>query len=109
MSDLRRVCLPYCLQKQPDGRYVLLNRDYKPLGFATSGRVDYAQYPIAHALKLTRKAVEAISVNGVVKEDAIYLYDDGCIPTDSAAHMARYLEKIAVLAKVQLERGTSDD
>ena len=35
LGDFRSVFMPYCLRKQKDGRYVVLNREYKPVGFFT--------------------------------------------------------------------------
>ena len=44
-KDLRATLLPYCLQRLPDGSYIALNRDYKPLGFIGCGWVRYEDYP----------------------------------------------------------------
>ncbi len=49
--DFRCVHLPYCIKRLPDGRHVVLNRDYKPLGFKTREHVEYESYPIAVKLK----------------------------------------------------------
>jgi hypothetical protein len=34
LDDFRAVFLPYCLEKRNGGRYVVLNREYKPVGIA---------------------------------------------------------------------------
>lgn len=41
MTDFRASYLPYCLIRQADGRYAVVNRRYKPLGYITSDWVDY--------------------------------------------------------------------
>ena len=62
LHDFRSVNLPYCLKKQPDGKYVVLNREYKPIGFKTKDWVGYEQYPVAVKIKgLTAKVAAKIS------------------------------------------------
>ncbi len=38
-DDVRKIHLPYYLQKLDDGRFVILNRIYKPLGFQSRNEV----------------------------------------------------------------------
>ncbi|MGH8237128.1 MAG: hypothetical protein ACREXP_08915 [Steroidobacteraceae bacterium] len=81
----------------------MLNREYKPLGFRTKDSVNYAGYPICVKLRGLRAATGAkISYRGSPDLDVIYLYNDGCIPTDSAAHMTAYLKRLAVFAKLKV-------
>ena len=65
-------------------------------------QVDYESYPVAVKLKLAPKTIQKLSWNGSDDPVKIYLYDDGCIPTDSTKHMTAYLDKIALLAKVKV-------
>ena len=62
MNDFRAICLPYCLKKQNDGTYLVLNREYKPLSFKT--REDNylnQELPIYLKIKnLTSKTIEKI-------------------------------------------------
>ena len=100
--DFRCIHLPYCIKKLPDGNHIVLNRDYKPIGFRTSACLDYEAYPVGVKFKrLTAKTVEKLSYKGSVDADAIYLYNDGCIPTESEKNMREYLERLAVLAKLK--------
>lgn len=102
-ADLRAIILPYCLIRQADGRYVITNREYKPLGFMTEKWVDYAQHPIAYRIKgLTEKKAAQLSARGEAKLDRIYLYNDGCVPTHSKQDMQAYLERLAVLASLKV-------
>jgi len=104
-SDICCVHLPYCVQRQDDGRYVVLNRDYKPLGFTSSNWIDYSEYPVAVRFKgLTAKTAAKISYKGSEELSSIYLYNDGCIPTASKPDMAAYLGRLAHLAKLKIVR-----
>lgn len=104
LKDFRSVHLPYLLQRQPDGRYVVLNREYKPLGFQTKEHYNYDDYPIAVKIKgLTTLRISKISFDGSTDAESIYLYNDGCIPTDSAAAMNAYLARLAILAKLEYD------
>ena len=82
LTDFRSVHLPHCLKRLPSGRYVILNRQYKPIGFQMREHVDYEAYPIAIQFKrLTAATVAKLSHNGKADTDHIFLYSDSCIPT----------------------------
>lgn len=82
LGDVRSVHLPYCIERQADGRYVVLNREYKPLGFKTKDFIKYENYPVGVKLPGLRPATAAkISYNASKDLGTIYLYDDGCVPT----------------------------
>jgi hypothetical protein len=51
-QQLIKQLLPYCLSPVPDGRWILLNREYKPIGWpvARTGRIDYARPEFASLL-----------------------------------------------------------
>ena len=62
LKNFREIFMPYCLVKQGDGSWVVLNRDYKPVGFRTRAHVDYGDYPISvHLKKLTPALLESVS------------------------------------------------
>lgn len=97
-GELRITHFPYCLERQPDGRHVVLNRNYKPIGFFTADWVNYADHPVAVKIKnIGPKQAAALSYEGNPSVDHIYLYNDGCIPTRSAEHMQAYLQRLAAL------------
>ena len=105
LNDFRSVHLPYCLCREEDGSYVVLNREYKPLGFRTREHIDYGKYPIAVKFKrFTPKAAAKLSWNNSGAMDRIYLYDDSCTPTKSPKFMKMYLEKLERLAKCQFTK-----
>jgi hypothetical protein len=103
LGDVVRVHLPYCIDRQEDGSYVVLNREYKPLGFKTNERIDYSVYPIGVRLPGLRPATAAkISYSGSSDLSRIYLYEDGCVPTDKPAYMEAYLKRLAHFAKLKI-------
>ena len=104
LGDFRSVFFPYCLKKQEDGRYAVLNREYKPVGFFTREYITYANYPVLVKLKgLTAKKAAKLSWKGDEQTDEIFLYNDGCVPTHSKANMHAYLAKLELLAKLSVE------
>lgn len=102
-GELRRTHFPYCLRKQPDGSYVLLNRKYKPIGFLTQEHVAYEDHPVGMQLKgLGPKLAEVLDVNGRADPDSIYLYDNGSRPTKNEACMNDYLKKLGLLMTIKV-------
>ncbi len=106
LNDFRSVYLPYCLKNVKDDIFIVLNREYKPIGFNTRDLLNYEDYPIASRIRgITTNMIKRISYNGEIKNEGfIYLYNDDCIPTSSKSNMISYLEKLEVLASLQLTK-----
>lgn len=106
-KDFRFLFFPYCLQRKEDGRYAVLNRDYKPVGNVAQNFEKFPDpddYPFLVNLKGLNKAKAAkLSYEGNADTDCIYLYNDGCNPTSSKDNMKSYLEKLEILAKLRVE------
>ena len=101
--DFRSIYLPYCLELQPNGTWLVLNRDYKPVGFNTDQHIKYEEYPVSVKLKgLTKLRLAKLSSKAEFASNRVFLYDDGCVPTHSAAHMKSYMEKLEILAKLSV-------
>lgn len=100
VSDLRQLILIYCLQLQPDGSYIALNRRYKPLGLATTEWVDYGAFPVRFKFKraLSAAQIAALSYKGDTNPECIYLYNDGCAPTLTAENWKAYSARLERLA-----------
>lgn len=99
LNNFRSVFMPYIIEKQPDGRYAVLNREYKPIGFYTQDFIAYSDYPVLVKLKgLTKAKATKISYNGDSNTDHIVLYNDGCVPTNSKKDMQAYLARLEILA-----------
>ena len=100
LKDFRAVFLPYCIEKQENDKYAVLNRYYKPLGFNTKTLIDYKKYPVLVNLKITKSILKKLTGTQQTDTDKIYLYDDKTNPSRSAKNMNIYLEKLKVLAKI---------
>ena len=106
-TDFQAVYFPYCIEKQSDGTWVVLNRQYKPVGFNTSEFINYEEYPVSAKLSGIGLGIcKKLSYSGEAEGNRVYLYNDGCTPTNSQKDMDQYLKKLAILAKLSLKRQT---
>lgn len=96
--------MPYCLIPLQDGRFIVVNRKYKPLG-ETDGFVEYETHPSARRLVgLTEARIAKISCTGQPESDGrIYLYNDTQMPTGDAAAWSAYQARLHVLAQMTVE------
>jgi hypothetical protein len=102
-TSLHRIAFPYRIQRQKDGSYIVLNREYKPIGFLTHECLDYGRYPIGIRFKeLKEETIRKISIDGDPREGAIYLYDDGTVPIRNRKNMRDYLERLSVLMSLKV-------
>ena len=67
---------PYCIQHLGGDKYIILNRNYKPLGQTSFEYVDYNKAPSVVCLKITEKQAKKLSYDGLIKSDCIYFYDN---------------------------------
>jgi hypothetical protein len=97
-----RVDEVYCLKQVEPGRYIELNRDYQPLGMKTQEAVHCQNLPLVSLPGMTPQIAARLSARGSDDVTHIYLYDDGCVPTGSAASMHAYRERRALLARIKV-------
>jgi hypothetical protein len=100
--SLARIALPYCVQRQADGSYILLNRNYKPLGFANREHVRYEDYPIRFRFRRLLSKTKNKIHEGTDHEQ-IYLYSDGTRPWSSKKNMKEYLQRLESLMSLLVE------
>jgi len=109
LCDFRAAFMPYCLQRMPDGKYAVLNREYKPVGFYTNSWVEYEKFPVTVRLKgLTKKTVAALSYRGDTNLNRIYLYRGEHAVDSNEQSMAEYLKRLARLAKYKIDPNPED-
>ena len=90
------------MQQNEDGSWIVLNREYKPLGFNTRDHIDYDKYPIATKFKgLGPAKLQKLSYTGKAEGSRIYFYNDKTNPINGAKEMRVYLERLELLAKIK--------
>jgi hypothetical protein len=105
ITNTRAIYFPYCLKQLEDKTWVLLNRNYKPLG--TDSIVKYEDIPESFRIaKITPKQAQALSFESVSEaKGTIYLYDEGrTVPTGSKKNMDAYLKRLSVLITLKLKK-----
>lgn len=102
--DVRCDYLPFCLKKQPDGRYVILNANHNPVGFSTVRQINWADHPVlVNIYGLTSAVAAQLSCTGSDDTEVIFLYDSECLPVHCSTCMDAYTKRLAVLALLQTE------
>ncbi|CAD1798285.1 hypothetical protein LN565_15330 [Xanthomonas euvesicatoria pv. euvesicatoria] len=96
--------LPYCLQKTKDGKWLALNRNYKPLG--TVGKdewFDYDSHPSRQSIPAATISALKRRASSIIEDKPddpglFFFYDDRTMPTDGAANWKRYCETLLIWA-----------
>jgi hypothetical protein len=102
IDNVRWVYFPYCIEKQNDGTWLVLNRRYKPIGFNTTEFIDYQAYPVSMRIRgLGPATLKKLSWEDKAPGNRVYLYNDGCVPTKSPKAMSSYLKKLKILMKLK--------
>ena len=102
--EFRLMYLPYCLLLQADGSYVVCNRRNQPVGGALVSYLTVVenQPKVRFARKLTAGQIAFLSCTGDTSPERISLYNDGSVPTSSAAAWAAYSRRLERLASYKL-------
>lgn len=102
MPPLYRIILPYCLVRQPDGSYAVINREQKPLGFSTAQWIEYGDYPIQHKLQRLGPVTASYLSSRESKDlSCIALYHDGCNPlSGNDLHWDSYVRRLKLLSQL---------
>jgi hypothetical protein len=89
MPIFRQVFLPYALMNMRDGRFLPMNREYKPLG------------PEVRIKGLTPARAARIGLKD--GGNFYFLYDDATQPQSSAENWRRYEQVLEKLMKLEVE------
>lgn len=101
--SLKTVYFPYAMRKLENGRWILLNRHYRPVGINLPEPVDLDQYPVSVELpQLDEATLRRLSHDGDIDHDTIYLYNDGSVPTMGPEYMEAYLKRLEILLRLHL-------
>lgn len=105
-SDFFRVNMPYGMKKREDGKWMLFNRHYKPLGYTCY--IDekdefYHRYPDLNEQLLKKLSIDK---DDVTRRDKIWFYDDATNPSGLTLDKdlwEEYQAKLALLANLKCE------
>ena len=103
---LHRAFLPYNVRRISGDTFILLNRNYWPVGMTQNRWYDYAACTDQHVrMNITQKQVTALTADFREHQikpysvDNFYLFNDGCPPWNSAKDFAAYSKRLAKLMK----------
>lgn len=102
MTQVRNMHFPYCIQQVIPGWFVILNRDYKPLGYPRDEWVDYRDHMV-RIRGLGPSKAKRLSYKGLTDLKYIMLYYDGNIPTQSPEYEAAYFKRLAILYQLKID------
>ena len=86
---------PYCIKHIKDNRYIILNKDYKPLG-ETEWVDDYDAHPSVFKAKITPELASRLSYNHSNDVEWIYLYNT----REQALGDDNYYKKLKIISKI---------
>jgi len=94
--------LPYHVRRETGGRYVVVNRNYKPVGDPrTEEWVDYEPYAVC-----VRGVTESVARRASSRDDpdtsSIYLFSDGCMPWKSDEFLWQYVRRLKALFRLKV-------
>lgn len=113
LTDFFRINMPYGMASNEKGEWMCFNREYKPIGFATTEFTKNSDYPIFVKYKsLTHKKLMALSEcegnhlmisneKGIVEK--IFFYNDKTNPLYGKNYEKRYFKKLEMLFKLKLK------
>lgn len=103
LDPFRKYFLPYCVDRQPDGRYALLNRRHKPIGLHLRTHVEYGDFPCLFRIpSLDADKAAALSWEGSPDVARIYLHDGENPLADPVAWQA-YCGRLLLLGQLLVE------
>ena len=103
LNSVRAIYFPYCLRQRKDKFWVILNRNYKPVGTLDEDWSNYETLPVDKCIKsISPDEAAHLSYSGCTDNAfSIYLYNDECSPTLSKANMKSYLARIEILMHLE--------
>lgn len=106
----RHQFLPYLVRRlhaEAPHKYVILNRQYKPLGLPSVSHTPYYDYNLFAVLipRFVPVTQRAISWDNQTFEEGggcIYLYNDGCLPDRTPEDWAAYAKRLERLNRLHV-------
>lgn len=100
------ICFPYCIKQNDNGSFVVLNREYEPLGFNNSNSgyssmelpINTSYHELSLAYSKILKIGDGVHIQNEGKD--IFLYDDATNPFYNKKYMKSYFDKLKILADI---------
>ena len=89
---------PYCIKQLGTDRYIILNRNYKPLGQTSFDYIDYRKHPSIVHMKITEKQAAKLSYNSTSELKCIYLFDNTDTLLKNPQAFNNYTARLKLLA-----------
>ena len=107
LRSFRQIFLPYCIKRQADGTWSVLNRECVSLG--DDERKDHSIPMRSYRLRgLGPEALKKIAHTTSEDGTEFWLYDDSCTPDSSALNWQAYQKRLMALTKFE-KRADPDD
>lgn len=94
-STVSKHCLPYAVADLGNNTYILLNRNYKPVGFDGADRVAYLTPEFTYALFAGPVDLVFTDVNG---QRFAWLYNDETAPNKGETALLNYTKRLESFA-----------
>ena len=100
-TELMYTHLPYCIKHLGNKQYIILNRNYKPLGTTNPEWTNYATHPSVVKMNITAKQAAQLSWNNSPDTENIYLFQNAAATLASSVKMSEYITRLGKLAKLK--------
>ena len=100
MKELIYTHFPYCIKCVGKNEYIVLNRDYKPLGINTWVD-DYSVHPSVIKIRLTKQQAARLSFDKSDDLECVYLFKSTPELLSDKKEFANYMSRLELLASLK--------
>ena len=104
MNEVIRAYFPYCIRKTRRGWFQILSREHSQTSLSSEKDLSKEEDQYEIDLEITPDIATRLSWDGDSCTDVIYLYRDGYCRADVPDHLHAYLNRLALLAQLRLQR-----
>jgi hypothetical protein len=91
-----KLQIPYCLHQLQNGDWLVLNRNYKPIGQTTSDRVDYEQF---EGVSIPDDVIRELGADTQVAEGKVWIYTGVHNPHYRQNWRPKYIDKLTLIGR----------
>jgi hypothetical protein len=100
---LEKTHFPYCIQRIAEKTYIVLNRNYKPIGYPGLDWVDYKTHPAKVILNITPRIAQKLSVHKDDSIDCVYLFTNTPTTFSDKKLLKEYFDRLVSLSKLTIK------